>query len=250
MTRTATLRLRNRGIALPDMVPFASLIFLLLLLFLPNVRILGSDPGIVQSNNLPQSFERGCGKITEANGVIISLDTLNRFSFAVTSSKLQAVAIQRVAGHYGIQFTALQQEAASAIPYLSTSVTTLAEFLSQPVYERVKPSKNFGFLTEQQLFDCVTATRNINTILGFHHLHTWLRIDANVKATRVAQLLDSLQVRGSQGFFLSTININKTRPDMPYQPGDSYPDEPALETPEDFEELGPYPPKNSPSIEQ
>jgi biopolymer transport protein ExbD len=207
MTSHTTLRAgrnRNRDISLPDMGPFAGVVFLVVCFYMLAGRFRHKEDGIVSDAKLPYSTTY-CGP-PENIDLIISLNAQNKLSFGVSSKPVQIAAIQKVAARHGIGFSDSQLTALKAAPFLATDVESMPAFLSLPEYQRIKSveQQKLSRLSEKQLLECIVAAKASAQTLYRMPVYTCLKIESDANMVHVEHLIDLLQRHGINRFNLKT----------------------------------------------
>jgi hypothetical protein len=205
---------RSRGIALPDMAPFAGLIFLLVCFYLLAGQFKqtgdGADTGIVALEQLPAT-PFSCYKPLDPNGFggcVISLNAANHFSFALpgTGQSFQAKVIEQVAIQHGIRFTPPQLAQIQSLPFLACDVEQLPILLTIPAREGQKLIEEgvLGHLSKKELGECIAATRKLAPKLMRWQVYFYLKVHADAKTPHFYDLTDLLQAQGINRYNLLT----------------------------------------------
>ena len=196
-------RNRNCGISLPDMAPFAGVVFLVVCFYMVAGRFKVADEGLVNLEQLPASQISAC--LHDNTNTIISLTADKKLSFSVTSRTIQLAAIQQVAAKHGISFTDAQVVALKTIPFLATDVENLPVFLSLPDDKRTTTieSRKLGPLSWQQLAECIVAAK-ASAKEEHHSIYSSLNVHSEASMASVEQLTDLLQAIGINRFSLLT----------------------------------------------
>ena len=195
---------KRRGISLPDMAPFAGLIFLLVCFYLLTTHFRHPVASNVRIESLPFSTTHAC--LPENNETIVSLTRENQLAFAVDSRKAQTLAIQKVAQRHKISFTTNQLKQLADLPFLATDVENLPRLLSltSDPSHRSHQSQALPPLSEQQLVECVASAKSTVQTLYHKPIYLSLRVDAEVTAGRVNRLLERLETSGFHHLRLHT----------------------------------------------
>ena len=199
-------RKNKRGLSLPDMAPFAGLIFLIVVFYALSSSFKRTEFGIVSNDQLPFSEIRNRGKIPENCTAITSLDTENQLSFAVDCPAIQSVAIQQVALQHGVNLTFSQKAELKTLPFLATAVENLPELLSLHGYQyrQVIELNSRAPLNEQQLAECLAAAKSCTKTLLHTPIYFAFKISPEVRMAHVIQLFDLHQSLGINRFTLLT----------------------------------------------
>lgn len=200
-----TRRNRSGSISLPDMAPFAGLVFLYVCFCLLTTRPKQSDLGLVSNERTPRSETLYC-KLGDNNEAVVSLTIKQQLTFAVTSPEVQAAAIQQVALQHGVPFTQAQLTELKTVAYLRTDVENLPRFLSLPAYQRNRLTEliSLSSLSENELMECIVAAKASAMTTMHKPIYLSLNIDSEASATHVEHLLDLLQAQGIHHFNLRT----------------------------------------------
>ena len=197
---------RNRSISLPDMGPFASLIFLLVGFYMLSGHFRWPDEGVVPESQMAYSTPQSGCHLSECCGAVIGLGATNQRSFS-TSPLIQATTILIVAQKHGIELTPAQIASLKNLAFLATNVENLAELLSLSEFERNKKLRDQAItpLSECQLMECIATAKEQATQRWHMSLCLYLQIDANTKMRQFEQLTDMLQGLGDNRFKLMTL---------------------------------------------
>ncbi|MEL5994227.1 biopolymer transporter ExbD [Hymenobacter segetis] len=195
---------KHRGILLPEMAPFAGLIFLLVCFYLLTNQFRQHVASNVRIESLPFSTTRAC--FPENNEAIVSLTRENQLAFAVDSREAQTLAIQKVAQQHKISFTVNQLNRLADLPYLATNIENLPRLLSlaSDPNHFSHQSQAFPPLSEQQLVECVSSAKSAVQTLYHKPIYLSLRIDAEVTTGHVSRLLERLETSGFHHLRLHT----------------------------------------------
>ena len=194
---------RNRRILLPNMAPFAGVIFLTVCFYAITTRFKTPALGNVAIEELPHRNGSSCVHLPENSESVIGLDTAGHYSFYVDGPLFQTATIQKVAATYGIVFSASQLSTLSQIEYLDADIRELPAILERPAYQR-----RFRFagkqipLGEEQLLACVITSRSVIQSLIHKPCYVALLINSETTASKVMHLIDVLQARGINRFIL------------------------------------------------
>jgi len=194
----------GRSVSLPDLAPFAGLIFLIVGFYALTSRFKGPELGVVPNDQLPYSVTHAC--IPENMEAVVSLGTTNQLSFAVTHPETQAAAIRQVASRHGITFTPAQSAELKTLSFLRTDVENLPKLLSLPMYQRNRPAElsKLSPLSEQQLLECVVAAKTSAATLTHKPVYISFKVDSEVKTPQIERLIALLQTKGINRFNLQT----------------------------------------------
>ncbi|MFD1466830.1 hypothetical protein ACFQ48_01235 [Hymenobacter caeli] len=201
-------RNRYQGLSMPDMAPFASLIFIIVCFYPLTGRLKGPESGLVADDRLPGN-SAVCWHTPEHNAVV-SLNQANELSFSgpntYSNTETQTAAIKQVASQHKIVFTASQLAELRTIPFLATTVQQLPQFLDLAAVQRHEAIRlgDIGPLSEAQLIECVTAAKKLSITLERKNLYFTLNIDVDTKASNVMHLISLLQTAGINRFDLAT----------------------------------------------
>jgi biopolymer transport protein ExbD len=197
---------RTRGISVPTMVPFASLVLLLAGLFLLPGRIEKPEEGVVPLKRLPLLSGISCSPDNKY-GAVVSLNQRDQLSFALRDDKkLQAAIINQVAKYHGVVLNSVQLAALEAQPFLAVDVRQLPQFLALSAPHR-KASIHTGTFTSlnlTQVAECITVAQKRVALERQQPVYVSLKIDADASAARVMQLIHFLQDLGINRFNLVT----------------------------------------------
>lgn len=202
-----SMRNHNRSFPLPDMGPFAGLLFLLICPIMLSGEMRMPAVATVADEQLPLSHPQSVCGMREPFGSVIGLDSNNRLSFAMpeTSKEFQVVVLNKVAGSHGMQLTASQLTTLKNLPFLATDIQQLPQTLALPSLQRDRllQSGKFGSLSQAQLAECITAAR---TLLKQNNkfYYIGIKIDAEAKMSHVISLTDLLERQGINRFQLIT----------------------------------------------
>jgi hypothetical protein len=200
-----------RGISLPDMAPFAGVVFLLLLPYLlGRFQLKAPQAGLLIPDTEQAFSSTVCwrGDADGLDGVLICLNASNQLSFALPGygQEFQAAVINQVAVRHKVKLSLSQQCSLEALPFLATDVQQLPHLLTltKPQSVATVLSGNFEPLSAKQLADCILATRVLALSSIGRPLQFYLKIGANVKAPQVWALTDLLQEQGINRFSMLT----------------------------------------------
>lgn len=202
-------RNRQQGLLMPDMAPFASLIFLAVCFYPLTGSLRGSESGLVAVDRLPGN-SAVCWRMPESCCAVIGLNQANQLSFSVPynypTKSIQTAAIRQIALQHKIVFTASQMAKLQTLPFLATTVQQLPQFLDLTAIQRHESLRlgTIGPLNEAQLAECLTAAKKLSMTLERRNLQFTLNIDVDTEASKVMHLVDLLQTTGINRFNLAT----------------------------------------------
>ncbi len=204
--RTITHLNCSRSISVPDVAPFAGLLFLLIFPFILSGEMRWPATGVVTDEQLPSSHTECCSD-RGAFGTVIGLNFAGQLSFAMpeSPSEWQSIVVARVAAHYGITFTAAQVAALKELPYLATSIQALPQMLALTASERKQrlQAGSFSVLTPAQFSECLTEARQLLKENNLPY-YIGIKINADASMRQVFSLTDLLQSQGINRFLLIT----------------------------------------------
>ena len=197
-------RSRKQVLSLPDMAPFASVVFLMVCFYMLTGHFKTPEEGIVSNEDLPL-LRIACWRTPVNSEAVICLNSKNQFSFS-SSPAIQTDAIQKVALQHGIQLTPPQLARLKALPFLATTVENLPELLSLQDYQyrRAMELSKRKPLSEQQLIECMIAAKASAKELTHKPIYTCLKIGSEVKMLHAERLFDLLQAHDIHRFLLKT----------------------------------------------
>lgn len=191
------------NISLPDMAPFAGVIFLLVCFFTLTTQFKEPRIGNVAIEKLPHSRIHPC--MPENTESVIGLDTAGHYSFSVESPLFQTTTIQKVAAKQGIVFSKLQLSKLNQLDYLDISIQELSAILNKPSYEQeFHLVGKQPMLSEKEMLECLITSKRVVQSLAHKPIYVSLLINAETKCARVMQLFESLQGQGINRFNLKT----------------------------------------------
>ncbi|MDQ2768950.1 MAG: biopolymer transporter ExbD [Bacteroidota bacterium] len=192
---------RKRGFSLPDMAPFAGLLFLLVGFYALTTQFKAPRLGNVALEELPRCENSAC--LPENAEAVIGLDTAGHYSFSLSGPAFQAVTIQKVAAAYGIAFSNSQRSNLNRLDYLDVDMRELPAILDATAYQQLFRSKKTRQpLSENQLAACVTTAKRVIQSLAHKSTYVSLLIHADTKASSVMHLIAILQNQGINRFNL------------------------------------------------
>lgn len=200
----------KRGISLPDMAPFAGVIFLAVCFFALSTKFKEPRSGNVTVEELPYSKIHPC--MPENTELVIGLDAAGHYSFSVASPLFQTTAIQKVAAKQGIVFSESQLSKLNQLDYLDISVQELPVILNKPSYEQAfhlegkQPA-----LSESEMLECLITSKRVVQSLAHKPSYVSLLIDAETNCARVMHLFESLQGQGFNRVNLKTQDDQRSR---------------------------------------
>jgi|GEM_PF-2850911 len=195
---------RHRRISTPQGMDVMAGVMLLLVMFYmltTKPKPEGGEPGPYL--NLPSVFGTSdC--MPESHQIIISLDAQNRLSIATSEGGTQIMTIARqVAQAHRIQFTATHLRQIQQLQYLNQNIEQLPAWLSASATERQRMTTDISArLTYVQLLECLLTAQTASRAEFGKPAVLFLRIDKDVSAARVKQLLGLLQNQGINRFNL------------------------------------------------
>ncbi|MBF9223632.1 ExbD/TolR family protein [Hymenobacter ruricola] len=193
---------KNHGVSLPDMAPFAGLVFLLVGFYMLTGSFRQEAVGAVPIERVPHSDSYAC--LPDNLEASISLTAKNELSFGVQSRQVQAAAILAVASRHGISFTESQLTTLQKMPFLSTDVEHLPALLSLPAYQHKQAVEwqKMHPLSMQQLMECMMASEVAAQSMFHLPIYCRLILDSEAKMPHVELLIDRLQAQGINRFNL------------------------------------------------
>jgi len=199
----------KRGISMPDMAPFAGVVFILSLFYMSTGRFRSLETGIVKLEQLVAHTPISCSKgIDSNNSMIISLNTKNQLSFAVPAfdGKVQAEIFRRVASIHHVNLTKPQIDALATLPFLAVNARELPAFLNLSPVERLQMLQ-YGMdetLDSLQLVECIKMSRVVARQNHRYGPFVYLQIDAEVRMPQVERLIALLNAQEINRFILLT----------------------------------------------
>ncbi|HEX8658391.1 MAG TPA: hypothetical protein VF690_12685 [Hymenobacter sp.] len=194
------------------MAPFVSVILFVTAFYMFVGRFKTAETGIVPLERLPANNEIVCYRsltLDGSDGVIISLDSTNHYSFSLPASerKLQTKIIKQVGLLHRIRFTGTQLISLNQLPYVPVNVQALPALLSLPAAKRLGAAQRgaSSHLDSTQLAEYLRLGKEMagrSTYYG--RLPIYLKIDSSAKIPQVEQLISLLGAQGINRFNLLT----------------------------------------------
>lgn len=200
----------RRGISLPDMAPFAGVIFLIVCFFALTTRFRGPQIGNVTIEELPYGKIHPC--MPENTELVIGLDTAGYYSFSVAAPLFQTTTIQQVAAKQSIVFSESQLSKLNQLDYLDIPIQELSTILNKPNYvQEFHLVDKRPALSEREMLECLITSKKVVQSLAHKPSYVSLLIDAETNCARVMHLFESLQSQGLNRFNLKTQNDQRSR---------------------------------------
>src|SRR6476661_7293963 len=205
--QTRFIKGRNwqRGVSLPDMAPFAGIVFTVACFYLGTSSFKTPAQALVKLEQQPSSTWVRHGKRGESPLVTIGLNQLNQVSFAADRA-IQQVVIGQLMRQHGITLNAAQLSRLQDLPYLATDIQKLPKLLALPGWQQQRQflTGQPNSLTEAQLVQRIATTLALMQSHSYGYLRINLSIDAQVPASLVLRITDLLQAQGINRFYLSS----------------------------------------------
>ena len=200
----------KRGISLPDMAPFAGVIFLAVCFYALTTQFKELQIGNVAIEKLPHSKIHPC--MPENTELVIGLDAAGHYSFSVASPLFRTTTIQKVAAKQGIVFSDSQLSNLNQLDYLDIPVQELPAILNKPSYEqKFHLAGKRSLLSEREMLECLITSKRVVQSLAHKPSYVSLLIDAETNCGKVMMLFDSLQGQGINRFNLKTQDDQRSR---------------------------------------
>jgi hypothetical protein len=185
----------TRGISLPDMAPFASVIFLIVCFYAITTQFRAPLIGNVSLEELPYCSGSGC--MIENAEAVIGLNNDGRYSFSVSGPLFQTTTIQKVAATQGIIFSALQRSKLNQITYLDANIQALPTILEgEWNNQSSRLIRNHHPLEEKQLLACIMTSKKVIQAIAHKPSYVSLLINSETSVPKVMHLIDLLQTQG------------------------------------------------------
>ena len=185
----------KQGISLPDMTPFAGVIFLLVCFYAITTQFKAPKIGNVALDELPYCSGSSC--LPENAEAVIGLDANGRYSFSLSGPLFQSITIQKVAATQGITFSALQRSKLSQIDYLDVDIRALPAVLDRQSDKQFSLlSRKLHPLGEKQLVACLMTSKKVIQTLVHKPSYVALLIHTETSASKVMHLIGLLQEQG------------------------------------------------------
>jgi biopolymer transport protein ExbD len=199
----------RNNISLPDMAPFAGVIFLVVYFFALTTQFKEPRLGNVATEKLPYSKIHTC--MPENTELVIGLDTAGHYSFSVAAPIFQTTTIQKVAAKQGIVFSESQLSNLNQLDYLDIPIHELPAILTKPRYKQESHmAGKQPALSEREMLECLITSKRVVQSLAHKPSYVSLLIDGETSCARVMQLFDSLQGQGLNRFNLKTQNDQRS----------------------------------------
>ena len=185
----------TKGLSLPDMTPFASVLFLMVCFYAITTQFKAPRIGNVALEELP--YRSGSSCLPENAEAIIGLNTNGRYSFSLSGPMFQSITIQKVAATQGITFSTLQRSKLSQIDYLDVDIRVLPAVLDRQSDKQFSLlSRKLHPLGEKQLVACLMTSKKVIQTLVHKTSYVSLLIHAETSASKVMHLIGLLQKQG------------------------------------------------------
>lgn len=173
----------------PELGLWGGVLLLLSTLFMSSAKF-SADLPVVQ---LPNSMVRCTRGLSEAQ-VIFSLDAQKRLYMHASTAELQTKTIELLAQQYGLQLSGRQLQQLQQLPYLSSDVRQLPNWLTTPSWKRKKLADGIPYSAPNDQLTALlrVADRAAFAIHGRRAIMC-LRLDGRLTATVVMSLLHQIQ---------------------------------------------------------
>lgn len=189
-----------------DLTPLAGVLFLLVEFFLLTSYPREPSRGLVAIEKVPYAAGGSCFRLSPSTQTVVSLTREGFVSFANSDTTLQSVAIRQVSGAYGVTFSTYQLAELRGLPFLATKIERLPLLLftaaSEPLGSKILKQNND--LSKKQVVDCVKAAKLLSHSLTNLPTALFLVIEAETDASKVMELLNLLQAKSINRFYLIT----------------------------------------------
>ncbi|HEX8328349.1 MAG TPA: hypothetical protein VF629_12465 [Hymenobacter sp.] len=199
----------KRGIVLPDMAPFASIVLFVVFFYMSSSRFRGPETGIVKLEQLVAHTPTACTKgIDGENVMVVSLNSKSQLSFAAPAfdHKTQAKIFRRVASLHQVDLTKSQIDVLETLPFLTVDVHGLPAFLNLAPFERQQmlQSGMYQSIDSLQLSECISMSREMARKNHNYGPYINLKIEPAVKMPQVEQLVALVNAQGTNRLILLT----------------------------------------------
>ncbi|MET4073746.1 hypothetical protein [Hymenobacter sp. UYCo722] len=185
----------TKGLSLPDMTPFAGVLFLMVCFYAISTQFKEPRIGNVALEELP--YRSGSSCLHENAEAAIGLNTDGRYSFSLSGPMFQSITIQKVAATQGVTFSALQRSKLSQIDYLDVDIRVLPAVLDRQSDKQFSLlSRKLYPLEEKQLVACLMTSKKVIQTLVHKNSYVSLLIHAETSASKVMYLIGLLQKQG------------------------------------------------------
>jgi biopolymer transport protein ExbD len=186
-----------------DMTPMVDLAFLLVTFFMLTTKFAPEEAVIVDT---PSSISEI--KLPEANVITITVDQKDRVFFGVDGKQTKEALLSKMAGKYGVSFSAEETETFSLLTNFGVPMNRLQSYLAMESNDRKRFDKDAPGIpvdsTNNELSDWILQTRLSNPKVVIA-----IKGDQDVSYKTIQKVINTLQDRNVNRFNLITDMENK-----------------------------------------